>query len=117
VGFGQFLFIISGPILLLFATNLMLPDSARASDGNYRAHYYGIASRFFGLLAGLMAWMLGVDLLFGGGMSTITWLNVFEGGLLVIVALSTRPPVHHAVTLLTAVIMVLGPVLQGLDVV
>ena len=113
-GFGQFIFIISGPVLLLFATSLMLPDSARATDGDYRAHYFGIASRFFGLMAALMAWMVGVDFVFGGGMELTTWLNIAEGGLLAVVATSTQARVHQVVTLLTAGGLVLGALLQGL---
>jgi hypothetical protein len=113
-GFGQFIFIISGPVLLLFATSLMLPDSARATDGDYRAHYFAIASRFFGLMAALMAWMVGVDFVFGDGMAPTTWLNIAEGGLLSVVVMSKQARVHQVVTLLTAAGLVLGALLQGL---
>ena len=113
-GFGQFLFIISGPVVLLFATSLMLPDSARTTDGDYRAHYFAIASRFFGLLAALMVWMVGVDLVFGGGWTATTWLNLAEGALFSFLAMSLQVRVHQALTLLTAASFVLGALLQSL---
>ena len=114
--FGEFLFVIVGPVLLLFATSFMLPDSARAADGDYRAHYFSIARRFFTLLAALMAWLVCVDLLFAGGMTIYSWFNLIEVALLLVLAFAKQERLHQAVTILAVGIFVLSFSLQGLGV-
>ena len=66
-GFGGFLYVVTGPILLFLATSLLLADPVDAGPGDARAHYFRVARRFFSIMALLMLWMIGVDFVLGSG--------------------------------------------------
>lgn len=63
--FVEFLYVISGPVLIFFATSTLLAAPAPPPAGET-----GVPARFFGFLAALQAWTIGVDVLFAGGMTT-----------------------------------------------
>lgn len=111
--FGGFLYIVTGPVALLFATSLMLPDSARAAAGDYRAHYFSISRRFFGLLAVVMLWMIGVDLGFEGGMTPAGVWNLLQAGVLVGLAVSQVERFHELATIATVGLLLADLVTQG----
>jgi hypothetical protein len=111
--FGQFLYVISGPVALLFAISLMLPDSVRAGEGDYLEHYFSVSRRFFSLLALLMVWMVGIDFLFGEGFGAVTAVNTGEGVVFAVLAVSRAERVHETVTGLACAIFLLDVALQG----
>lgn len=70
--FLGFLFVISGPIILYFATRVLLPDPGDAQFNDPSAHYLSIAPQFFLLIALLQVWLFGVDLRLGNGIGVYT---------------------------------------------
>ena len=74
--FGGFLYIIVGPILIFFATSVMLPGALPAESNGMRGHYFGVSRRFFAILALLQLWDIGVDMVLGKGFSGMDIFSV-----------------------------------------
>ncbi len=104
-GFGGFLYVVSGPTLLLLATSLLLADPALAEPGEPRLHYFRVAARFFPILAILMLWLIGVDFVLGVGFTGDDVWNVLS--LLLFLFLS-RTQEFHVHTVATAATWVLS---------
>jgi hypothetical protein len=111
--FGEFLLVILGPVILLFATSLMLPEASRSSDGDYRAHYFRVSNRFFTLLALLMLWMVVLDLVFAGGMGPFSLLNLVEGAVFAALAVTKAERVHTILTPAALILLVVEAALRG----
>ena len=92
--FGAFLYVIAGPILLFAATSLMIPDPASAGSVEYRSHYFDGARPFFSILAALMVWEVGVDLVLGTGLTVAVAWNAAALALFLALAASPRPGLH-----------------------
>jgi hypothetical protein len=60
--FLEFLYVISGPMVLLFATGVIIAPAAE--DATPEAHYFSLSGRFFLMLAIQSAWLVGLDFLF-----------------------------------------------------
>jgi len=80
-GFGGFLYVVTGPILLFLATSLLLADPVYAGPSDAQEHYFRVARRFFSILAVLMLWMIGVDFVLGSG---FTAAGLWNAGLVVL---------------------------------
>lgn len=112
--FAGFLFIATGPTLLFFATNVMLPGNAGADADDMRAQYFAVRQRFFLLLAGLQLWVIGVDYYLGRGFTGAGAFNAAMMALAVVLAFSMRPRLHAA-GIVTAWALSLGAtLLRGL---
>ena len=93
--FLSFLCFISGPIALIFATNL-IASSADPDEGKMLDEYYFEQSmRFFLLLCLVQVWIVGLDVVFAT-FSITTWLTVFTGLLFVLLMWSKNYRVHVA---------------------
>ena len=79
--FGGFLYILAGPILIFFATSVMLPGESQAESNGMRGHYFRVSRRFFVIIALLQLWDIGVDLVFGKG---FTGGGIFSVAILVV---------------------------------
>jgi hypothetical protein len=89
--FLDFLYVISGPMVLLFATGVII---APAPDGEApEAHYFNLSSRFFLMLAIQEAWLVGLDLQFDS-YSMTTLLNVVLAALFVVLMVSRTYRLH-----------------------
>lgn len=86
--FVEFLYIVTGAILIFFATHVLLPD-ASSNTSDVRAHYFGVRRQFFGFLGLLMIWTVGVDFLMGSGLTPNGILNLV--GLVLFLALASLP--------------------------
>jgi len=89
VGFMAFL---TGPVILLFATNLLvvLPD---ADSQSKQQHYLDISGRFFLLMALFQGWLVGLDIV-TDGVTLPTYLAAALGLLCVGLMFSTNYPRH-----------------------
>ena len=91
--FLSFLSFISGPIALLFATNLITasadPDEGKMLD----EYYFEQSARFFLLLALVQAWIVGLDTIFSA-FGVTTWLTILTGLLFVVLMISKNYRVH-----------------------
>ena len=90
--FGGFLYIVSGPLLILFATQVILPefsDSAELKD-----FYFRVNQKFFLFLAALQLWIVGTDLVLGTGFQIVSTFNLIFCGLAVIMYFVQTEKVH-----------------------
>ena len=91
--FLSFLSFISGPIALLFATNLITscadPDEGKMLD----QYYFEQSARFFLLLALVQAWIVGLDTIFSA-FGVTTWLTILTGLLFVVLMISKNYRIH-----------------------
>ncbi len=111
--FVDFVYILSGPIVLFLATSILLPKADSESKSASRAHYFRIARQFFLLLAAVMAWVLGADIFIGAGLRASAIWNLLSMFILVTLALVPRPRVHMIGTTLYAVVFPTVWVLRG----
>lgn len=92
--FAGFVFIVAGPTLLFFATNVMLPADAGPASADVRAQYYAVRQRFFLLIAGLQVWVIAVDYYLGRGFTGAGAFNAAVLALALVLAFSGRPKLH-----------------------
>jgi hypothetical protein len=113
--FEAFLYVVAGPILLFFASGLLLPSDAEATD--LRAHYLAVSPQFFGAVALLQLWVIGVDLLLGYGFTVGGALNAVALAVVLVLAVSKRTSLHAACTALAWVLFLTAAMLRGLNVI
>ena len=104
--FGGFLYVILGPMLLFFATTVLLPGASVPEGTSAREHYLSVSARFFGLLALVQVWIIGVDQLLGIGFTAATALNVAAAVLLGVLASTRRIGAHAVLTALIALLFI-----------
>ena len=110
---GGFLYVILGPMLLFFATNVLLPGASVPEGASAREHYLSASARFFGLLALVQVWIIGVDQLLGIGFTTATALTAAAAVLAAVLASTRRVRVHVVGTTVAAVLFVAGFIIPG----
>lgn len=91
--FLSFLAFILGPIILLFATNLIIAAPDAEGDGPLDEFYYDLSGRFFTMLALVQGWIIGLDIVFES-ITYATWLTAGIGGLFLLLAVSKNQRVH-----------------------
>ena len=92
-GFEGLLYTVGGPILLLLATSMLLPDPSRSVEDPI-ADFIQSARRGFLLLSLVMAWQVGFDQIFGTGLGPVTLWNGAAIILFFVLASSGSPRVH-----------------------
>ena len=108
--FGLFLFAETGPVLLLFATQIMLgalgaePEGAR--DSSVRQ------SRFFVIFALLQVWSIAAGFVLGAGLTMDTAIDAIVLLTCLVLASSTSRPLHVAGLTVVWVAYVTGAVLE-----
>lgn len=111
--FWGFLFILGGPLILLFATNMIVQDKGSELASEPRGHYYAVARQFFFFIALQQAWAIGVDILFGDGITLMSGVNIVAGLLFLIMASSPTERVHSFGTVVAWLLILGAVVLQG----
>ena len=111
--FTGFLYVILGPILLFFASSVLLPGAEVPASVTARDHYLSVSRRFFGLLALLQLWVIGIDRLLGSGFTTATALTAAAAVLVAVLASTRRTAVHVVGTMVAAVLFIAGFVNHG----
>lgn len=111
--FLLFLYVIAGPIVLLFAATLMstllnLDEAAAAAGLEQR-----IMSRFFWMFAAGQAWVIGIDYLLGTGWTLLTSVSAALLAAAVTLAVLQRADLRRAFTVVMLILTVANAVLQG----
>lgn len=114
--FLEFLYVVSGAILIFFATHILLPDAASGTT-DLRAHYFDVRRQFFGLLALLMVWIVGVDFLLGSGWTSAATLNLIGFVLFVVMASTSQHRVHAICTAITWLFLLVSLSAKGVGIV
>lgn len=115
--FGWFLYILVGPMLLFVASQLILAEPGEDVPNYSRAHYLGVATRLFSVLALLSVWVVGLDVFLGDGIKSDTAWNLVGIVLFVILAVWKHERVHASLTVVTGILIILMFALRGAEVV
>jgi hypothetical protein len=112
--FGDFLYVIAGPIIIVFATDLLMPDPASEGSNDLQEHYFSISGQFFFLIALSQVWAAGTDLVLRRGLTTGALFNLAVMGLAGVLVFSREPKTHRAVSLLIWAVFLLSITSRGL---
>lgn len=115
--FRDFLYVIAGPILILFATNLLVPDFASGESSDLRTHYFGVSRQFFSLLALSQVWAIGTDFVLRRGVTWAGGFNLVFMGLALILAFSKEPKTHGLVSGVIWLLFFVSLTLRSLEII
>jgi hypothetical protein len=110
-GFGGFLFINAGAVLIFFAASVIMPAPIQQGEDT-QAAYFAMSRQFFFLFALTAAWLVAVDLVYSGGFTAVA-INSVGAGLGLLLAFSRTIRIHSIGTLLAWVLTLGELVLQG----
>ncbi len=113
--FRGFVYVVAGPILLFFASGLLLPSDPEATD--LRTHYLAVRPQFFGALALVQLWVIGVDMVLGHGFTSAGLFNAAAVAIALVLATSKRTEVHAVGTALAWALYLTAATLRGLNVI
>lgn len=114
--FGGFLYIVTGPILVFFATSVMLPEASQAESNGMRGHYFGVSRRFFAILALLQLWDIGLGMVLGKGFSGADIFSVAMLALALALTSSRHARLHQVGTVVAWVLFLAALSLRGFGV-
>ena len=110
--FLTFLGFIFGPVVLLFATNLIIAPANVGQDGGVRAHYLAQTGRFFALMSIVQFWIVGLDVLLGP-INYLTYITAATGLLFLTLALSRNYRLHVGGATIMSLMIVIRLVIQA----
>ena len=93
--FVEFLYVMAGPMVLLFATSVITAPVKDEQSGGSHSHYFGLCRRFFIMLALHEAWILGIDYWYASP-SILNLINAMILLLFLLLAVSKNLRVHVA---------------------
>jgi hypothetical protein len=102
--FRDFLYAIAGPVTLLFASSLLIPEFSGEESLDLRKHYFTINRQFFFLLALTQLWAVGIDFVLRRGFTPGGAINILTASLFLALALSRDPRLHGLISGLVWVI-------------
>ena len=115
--FAGFLYIISGPVLIFFATQILLPDLAVANATDLKSYYYQVSRKFFLFFAMLQVWIIGVDLILDKGFTTSGLFNTIAAGLALSLAFLQQQKFHGFGTAFASLLFILAVVFRGVGII
>jgi len=110
-----FVHIMSGPILLLFASSVISPPPGAFQPGALREHFLEVAKRFFIFLGLVQLWKLGTDLFFGGSFDRLSAMDAVTLVIVLVLAYSEAPRLQVAGTLAAWVMFLVTAALVGMQ--
>ena len=111
--FLSFVGFISGPVALLFATNLLITGPDQGDTTVLKEHYLELSGRFFLLIALVQAWTVLLDITFQS-VSSLTWLAGLMGIVFVLLIVSRSYRVHLVGTVLAWFTLIARMIIQSL---
>ena len=112
--FSEFLYLILGPVLILFASQVLLPNPSSTDTGDLNERYFEVSRSFFLLLAASQIWVNGVDVILGGGLTRYGGLNGIATVLALILAFSNNRTVHLLLAIAMWLLFLIACVVRGL---
>jgi hypothetical protein len=111
--FVEFLYVIAGPMVLLFATSVITAPARDQQIVESHGHYFELCRRFFVMLALHEVWILGIDYGYAS-FSTMSLISAAILFLYLILAFSSNLRVHIAGTSLVWAGYIVGLILRTL---
>jgi hypothetical protein len=93
--FGGFLLAVAGPVLLFFATSIMLTEPPADVKPDQATFFFGLARRFFLMFAIVQGWVVLVGYNLSGAFITQDFTNIAFGLLALFLAFSSKAQVHN----------------------
>lgn len=93
--FAEFLYVIAGPIVLLFATGVIASPEQDSENSERHSHYLGLSRRFFIMLALHDAWIIGIDIWYAN-LNPVSLVNGLLLILFLLLAFSRSLRIHIA---------------------
>jgi hypothetical protein len=93
--FLKFLYIVSGAIIIFFATNVLLPNASIPDASDLRAQYFRIARSFFLFFGMLQLWAIGSDFVLGRGFTGAGGFNAANFALSMLLMSTRLENVHR----------------------
>ena len=91
--FVEFLYVIAGPMVLLFASSVIIAPSHDEQGGESHSHYIELSGRFFFMLALHEVWILGLDYWFAS-FNIISVINAAMLCLFLVLTFSNNLRIH-----------------------
>jgi hypothetical protein len=110
--FLSFISFIVGPIILLFATNLITSPADVEEGAMLDQYYFEQSARFFLLLCLVQAWIIGLDVVFQN-VNYVTYLTAFIGILFIVLMISKSYRVHIAGLFAVGLTVIVRIILQA----
>jgi hypothetical protein len=111
--FGDFLLVIAGPVLLFFATNVLLTDPSERESVDLKGFFGALGRRFFLMLVAVQAWTLVVAFTLIGGLSGSDTFNAAFGLLPLLLMLNSSHRIQIAGVVVAWVLALLAMILRG----
>jgi hypothetical protein len=111
--FLSFVGLIIGPIILLFATNLLVAAPEAGEVTKLDRHHYELSGRFFFLLLLVQIWTICLDIAFDA-VSYLTWLAGLIGLVLIVLVISRNYKAHLVGAVLAWIALITRTILQTL---
>lgn len=112
--FAEFLYIILGPVLILFASQVLLPNSSNTDVGDLTELYFEVSRPFFLFLAASQLWVNGVDLILMDGLTRAGAMNGVAVVFALLLAFSRNRKVHLVLTVAMWLLFLTSWVVSGL---
>ena len=113
-GFLGFLYIVTGPMVLLIANRLLTEKPEHEERVEFsREQYLRVSRRLFSVLAILMIWVIGTDIVLGKGITADSGANIAALVLFCALAVSRNERLHSVVTVLFYLLTVALFALRG----
>jgi hypothetical protein len=112
--FFEFLYVIVGPMILLFASSVIITPLHDEQSGESHSHFIELSGRFFFMLALHEVWILGLDYWYAS-LSTISIINVVMLCLFLVLAATSSLRVHTIGTSLAWAGYIVALVLSTLE--
>ncbi len=88
--FSGFLLAMAGPVLLFFATSILLTNPPEDGDIDLATFFMGLGRHFFGMFALLQIWIVGVGMSLAGSFVVTDVVNILFGLLTAGLAINTN---------------------------
>jgi hypothetical protein len=112
--FLSFVGFVSGPVILLFATNLLITPPGPAQGTALKEYYFDQSPRFFIFLALVQAWIIALDV-FTGNFNFQSYVTIGVGALFLVLSISKSYRLHLVTLILVGVIFLSRLILQAMD--
>lgn len=113
--FLDFLLALSGPVILFFATSVILPQATNEDAGDMRAHYFNVSRQFFQYMALLQIWAAVTDLLLLQNLRPLTIVNGLFFVFFLALATNAKEKLHRTALGVAWTLFVVMMALQGAE--
>jgi len=112
--FSEFVYLMLGPVLILFASQVLLPTPSSADAGELDERYFEVSRPFFLLLAASQVWVIGVDLILGDGLARAGGMNGVAAVFALILAFSRNRTIHLLLAIAMWLLFLIAWAVRGL---